>query len=143
MRVFLNFLVLVVVFSQSAIAAYIPKPVTTGTRNYRVESIYFGGSTPYGSVCTSSPCTIWTQTGGISSVSRASTGLYTINFTSGVFSATPTCMFDCNDTIGDANWHEQKSATNTWSATAVKLYATNGSYILSDAQCSAVCFGPK
>jgi hypothetical protein len=43
------------------------------------------------SVCSGSPCTITTQSGGFSSITRSGTGGYTVNFVAGTFSAPPTC----------------------------------------------------
>jgi hypothetical protein len=65
--------------------------VSSSSGTTRIEYVGFGGATEATNNCTSTPCTIYRQSGGISSVSRASTGTYTINFTSGVFSAPPTC----------------------------------------------------
>lgn len=47
-------------------------------------------------VCSSSPCTITSQSGGFSSIVFNSTGNYTANFVSGTFSAAPTCQIQTN-----------------------------------------------
>lgn len=47
---------------------------------------------PTGSSCTGSPCTISSQSGNwLSSVTRSSTGQYSANIQSGIFSAAPSC----------------------------------------------------
>ncbi len=42
--------------------------------------------------CSVSPCTLASQTGGITSITRSATGSYAVNFAAGTFSATPTCV---------------------------------------------------
>lgn len=58
-----------------------------------VEFLQFGGASEP-SDCTSDPCTIYRQSNSfVSSVSRSSTGVYTVNFTGSYFSSPPTCVF--------------------------------------------------
>lgn len=63
---------------------------TTYKGQTKLESAIISGAT-LASGCTSSPCTLYSNTGGISSVSRNSAGSYSVNFKSGTFSQPPTC----------------------------------------------------
>jgi len=64
---------------------------TNASSAYKIESAAIGASGS--TACTSSPCTIGWQSGSwISSVTRSTTGTYTVNFTSGMFSAAPSCF---------------------------------------------------
>lgn len=57
----------------------------------RIERAYIAGG---GAACTSTPCTITRQSGSwLTSVSRSSTGSYSLNIASGIFTAAPTCTF--------------------------------------------------
>lgn len=63
---------------------------STGADRVERAKIRGGGAS---GVCNSSPCTISDQTGSwLSSVTRSTTGQYTINFAAGAFSAAPTCV---------------------------------------------------
>lgn len=54
------------------------------------QFVSFGGSSEI-SNCTSSPCTIYRQSGGASSVTRVGTGQYRINWPASIWSARPAC----------------------------------------------------
>lgn len=71
----------------------------------RVERVYVADS----AACTGSPCTITSQSGGITSVTWAATGDYTVNFTAGTFSAAPTCSVESSAMGGNV----PASATST------------------------------
>lgn len=65
---------------------------STSQGTERVERIKFY-TTAWGTVCSSSPCTIITSAAGQGiTVTRASAGQYTINFPAGFYSAAPTCF---------------------------------------------------
>jgi microcystin-dependent protein len=65
--------------------------VTSSAGVERIERMTLGGSTVDGSSCTTGTCTIWRQSGGFSAVTRISTGVYSLTFAGGAFSAPPTC----------------------------------------------------
>lgn len=65
---------------------------TPGSVKPVVYSLKFGGATMGVNNCTSSPCTIHTEKSDwVDSVTRSTTGTYTVNFTSGAFSEVPVC----------------------------------------------------
>jgi hypothetical protein len=65
--------------------------VTSGSAGLtRIEHITFSGGTS-SSNCTSSPCTTYVTSGAFGTVTRTSTGLYTVPINSGVFSSAPSC----------------------------------------------------
>ncbi len=84
-------------WSVKAITQSVPAPllVNSVVSGYsgvtRVEWVDFGGATEGTNDCSATPCTIYRQSGGISSVSRAATGDYTVNF-----STASTTPWRCN-----------------------------------------------
>lgn len=103
----------------------------------RIERLTFGGASEGVNNCTASPCTIFRQSGSwATSVTRTSSGLYTINVPSGMFSSLPSCT--CSAVVlgtGPVGC----GISNPGSATAIVL-ATTG---LADAQISVSCQGPR
>ena len=105
----------------------------------RLERIRFGGSTPVTN-CTSSPCTIYSQSGDwVSSVTRSGAGSYSVNIPSGKFSETPTCVVDSRDvgTGGRGCYVIPESA----SSTAIPVECTIGSS--GDAAVGLICMGKR
>jgi hypothetical protein len=107
----------------------------------RVERIRFGGSTDRTN-CTSTPCTIYNQSGSwVTSVTRVNTGRYTLNFSSGTFSVAPSC------TISSANIGNKPLACDadlgtTSSININCLNNTSSAYDL-DAAANVICMGPR
>lgn len=66
---------------------------SSSTGNEHVERAMMGAS------CTSGTCTSVTSTPGISSITWSSTGVYSVNFLAGTFSAAPTCTCNSNDSF--------------------------------------------
>jgi hypothetical protein len=64
--------------------------VSSKTTNIDHEFASFHGAT-LGTNCTGSPCVMESNSDGITSVTRTSTGNYDINFVAGLFSKVPTC----------------------------------------------------
>lgn len=92
--------------------------------------------------CSSSPCTIASQSGGISSVTRGSTGNYTINFVAGTFSAAPTClgMSSNNSNV----WQQLYYSAPTSSSFQFATYHDAGSSsTITDSGFMVLCMGPK
>lgn len=128
-----------------------PAPVLVGsvtsnaTGAERIERLQFGGGASGGlatSSCTSTPCTIATQSGSwISSVARISTGQYTATIAAGIFSSVPYCVGNAGlfgvATAGFAD----VSATN---ATTIHVNAySNAGTTLTDNVITLFCMGPR
>lgn len=92
------------------------------------------------SYCTSSPCTIASQSGSwASSVTRTGTGSYTLNIVSGEFSSTPICV--CS-TGGAGAGGSCSNFTNT-SSTAVSFQTFSpSSGTTADGSFNLICMGP-
>lgn len=88
-------------------------------------------------VCSASPCTIGSQSGGFSNITRASTGAYTANFEAGTFSGTPVCT--CS-TVGSSDGHCSAYGSTTSSST-VRTYNPVGSS--QDGYIEMMCVGPR
>jgi hypothetical protein len=111
----------------------------------RIERVSFGGAGTWasGTNCTSSPCTIYTSSGGVSSVTRASTGAYSINFYSGTFSSIPTCICSLQY-FGDVEGHCSFNVNGSQSATVRSLEAYNKDNATSqDSFLEVICVGPR
>lgn len=126
----------------------IPAPILLGsvTSNssaaYRMESVSFGGATEGTNNCTADPCTIYRKSGGVSSITRNSTGTYTINFLSGTFSAAPTCTMSCNqDGTGIAICNKNNAGVPT--STAFQIITRNTSNTAVDTETTVICMGPN
>lgn len=92
--------------------------------------------------CSSTPCTV-TQSGSwLTSISRASTGNYTLNIASGIFSSTPVCMITAR--YGGAGSYPFASVTTTTeTATSVNFVTTDDAGTLRDSGLKVLCMGPK
>lgn len=115
-----------------AINQSIPAPVLVGSVTAKYAGagvagwVSFGGASER-SQCTSTPCTIYDQSGTtsnfISSVTRASTGNYTINFVSGVFTRAPYLI--CYDAQGNSNTSFMTTNGSAPTTTAFGLIFSN------------------
>ena len=66
--------------------------VTSSGTSERIERARISGAATDQTNCTTSSCTIFRQSGSwVSTVTRSSTGVYNINFTTGTFSGIPSC----------------------------------------------------
>lgn len=120
--------------------------VSSGSTNaLRYEYLQFGGGASGGlatSACTTTPCTIASQSGSwISSVSRSSAGSYTATIASNMFSAVPYCTGNAGlfgiATGGFAN-------VNATSTTQININAySNAGTTLTDNVITLICIGPK
>lgn len=121
----------------TAIDQQVPAPVLTGSVSSnasgaeRIERAYVAAT------CTGSPCTIASQSGSwLSSITRASTGSYSLNFASGMFSAVPSCA------ILPATPSEIRlSGTPTTSAFTFQTFDSSGNF--ADGGFSVLCMGPR
>jgi len=116
---------------------------STTTGSEHIERYTTGG---LNTKCTTSTCIPASNTPGISSVTRQSTGKYTINFNSGTFSATPTCVCNAanganaNVNVCDANDPYGVAYSTTQVGMAITYPATN---TLDDAGFTVICMGPQ
>lgn len=114
--------------------------ISSGTTTLHVANVYAGRASNIavigaskvatiaaGALCTTSPCTITRQSPSnwISSVTRASAGNYTVNFTSGIFSVPPSCQF----MSGQVSVQFNGSATSS----SVSITTLNSSLAATDA----------
>jgi len=106
----------------------------------RVERARISGAATDQTVCSSSPCTVFRQSGTwISSVTRASTGTYTVNFASGIWSGIPTCTSQAID-----NSHILGSQTYNITTSSMGLntgIASSGA--AADSWIDLICMGPR
>jgi hypothetical protein len=98
------------------------------------------------SACASSPCIVNYQTGSsITSVTRVSTGLYTVNFAPGTFSAPPLCQ--CNATSGGGvsglRFCFSANAGFGGSTTAVGFETSDNANAAVDSMLNITCIGSK
>jgi hypothetical protein len=121
---------------------------STGSGQYHMEYLSFGG--PGGSVglpsnCSTSPCTIYSQSGGISSVTLSSslaTDVYTINFTAGEFSAAPSCNVFISNFAGGNNAVPTQSGATTNTSSAFNFIVTTNAGSNVTAGGYVQCMGP-
>jgi hypothetical protein len=116
--------------------------VTTSSEGVeRIERVRFGGSSELSS-CTSSPCTIYSQSGNwVSSITRNAVGSYTINFVSGIFSAPPSCTCLANQPgLDDAVCG---GAPNNSTSTKVINTRNSTSAYRVDTTVEVICMGPR
>lgn len=105
-----------------------------------IETVRFSGGTWATNVCAASPCTINSSSNSGITVTRASTGVYTLNFPAGLFSAAPSCTF----TVGNnANPTVVSFIAGTYSATAHPFKVDSGSGGVLDVWGNIICMGPR
>lgn len=134
-----NFTVPVVGWSNTQNAPQLLGSVTSNASNAeRIERVRFGGSSTFGVACTSSPCTIQSQSGSwVTSVTRGSTGVYTINFAAGTWSSAPSCQCIGYDDGRVCNYQ-------TYTSTTILLRsAVSTTNAVSDQPLDIICMGPR
>jgi hypothetical protein len=90
--------------------------------------------------CTSSPCALTSQSGGVSSVTRSGTGAYNINF-SPPFSAQPTCTANCT-VVGTIEAFADVIIPGTGSVSNVTCRRRDNGAV-ADAAFAVTCIGPR
>ncbi len=124
----------------------VPAPVIAGgvvsplAGVMNIVSVAFAGNVGETAACTTDPCTIARQSGGVTSVTRVSPGAYDVNFAAGTFSAPPVCTGARTDiiTIGPVTG---TGIANT--STVAHMYTTNLAGSASDDGMHVICIGPK
>lgn len=96
--------------------------------------------TSSGSDCTASPCTIeLNYGGGISTITRTSTGNYAVNFTSSFWSAAPVCHLVA--TRGGSHFCEFNVSSVSLTSLAISCWTHAG--IQQDTRLAVTCTGPR
>lgn len=100
----------------------------------------FGGATTT-TVCTASPCTLYSNNGGISSVTRSTTGKFTVNFPLGEYSGLPQCFFTiANGTTVNIAIETTSTPPTT---TTFDFNPSSTGNTAQDVYGSIMCVGPK
>lgn len=128
----MNFRVPCVGWTESQKAPILVGSVTSGsTGAERIERVAVT------TTCSSSPCTIDSQSGSwVSSITRSGTGVYVVNINSGMFSAAPTCIANFANNVASSNCKAYGAST-----ASVGVYCDNGSAV--DSKISLICMGPR
>lgn len=102
----------------------------------RHERLRFTGGT-INQPCTVSPCTIYTQSGSwATSVTRSATGIYSVNYPSGTWSAPPDCVCSGYD-------NGRICTIQGTSTTAIGIGSHDSAGVASDQPISLLCEGPR
>lgn len=119
----------------SALNALIPNaPIHSSAGIEKIERVSVAAN------CTSTPCTIASQSGAwVSSIVRNATGNYTVNFAASEFSAAPTCTMSWREAASSIGYADS-SALPTSSAWTVRTYSTAGAAM--DTGFQIICMGP-
>lgn len=117
----------------SLLASYLAGSVTSSSTGLeRVERAYVAD----GATCPATVCTITTQSNWLTNVIRNSTGSYTLNIVSGVFSGIPSCSIQHSQ--------NETSIELTPGATSVNFMTKNASGAVTDAsRIMILCQGPR
>lgn len=93
--------------------------------------------------CTSTPCTISSQSGSwVSSITRHSTGLYTVNIAAGMFSSAPTCFAQAYIGTNAANYIQDGNVAPSTSAFKFQCNRKD-THVADDCAFGVVCMGPR
>lgn len=106
-----------------------------GTGNYRTEYAFSTGS------CTASPCTITSQSGGFTSITRAGTGQYILTF-SKAFSASPACQVSGTG-VSNGNLTSFQFNSNSSSAVSFNVYNSNTGVAQDLNNMNVICMGSQ
>jgi len=96
----------------------------------RIERIYIASG------CNSSPCTIASQSGVFTSVTRSSAGVFVVNYPSATWSSAPTCV----SALHNGSIIEIQAVPST---TSLTVNTKNAGGTLIDAGFSLICMGPR
>ena len=116
--------------------------VTSNTSGQeRIERVSFGGASAHTN-CTSTPCTVSSQSGSwVSSVTRSGTGVYSISIAAGMFSSAPICTC-IGKGVGSTNgWCQMTDTPNSTSAVPLQTLNSAGAFV--DNAVEVICMGPR
>lgn len=127
----------------TAQAPILPNSVISSSNGVeRIERVIFAGNVSGTANCTSTPCAIVSSTPGISSVSRASSGNYTVNFVAGTFSGPPSCTCIAHrDGAGQGLCVGNRVDNIT--STAFGFSTATGGGTVGDGNGALICMGPR
>jgi len=125
--------------AKQTIQGFLASTVTSGLNNLRIEKVRIAGATDQTN-CTTSPCTLYKNTGAISSVTRSSTGNYLINFLAGTFSDIPSCTYSGANGATTVAFSESIAFTTTSAGITVQTPSTLANI---DARVEIICIGPR
>ena len=119
----------------TALAAIAGSVTSTTSGQEHLERAFINGSS---GTCSSSPCTLDSNTPGISSVTRSAAGTYLVNFLSSTFSNTPTCIIGSNNaTLLCAG------AISGASSSSYPFSCFTSAGVNTDARFAIICMGPQ
>jgi hypothetical protein len=131
--------------SASMPAPYIANTVASSSSGVELlNRLEFGGDASASTACTSSPCTIASQSGSwATSVTRSGTGAYIVAVSSGVFKATPVCLVNENaaNMVSTAGECFYKYASSSSTSLTIGCFNTNQS-AGADTSVDVICMGP-
>jgi hypothetical protein len=104
----------------------------------RIERARIGGAATPTTNCTTSPCTVHSQSGGISSVTRGGTGDYTVNFVANTFSARPSCTITSQNA---AQVLAPSVVASSATVATVAIYDVTSTF--RDSYFDIICMGPR
>lgn len=135
-------------FSVIELDAPMPAPYLTGsvmsnstTQGFHVDSIAFGGagSRTAPTACSSSPCTIYDQSGSwVTSVTRNGVGDYSLVVASGEFSSLPWC-FGMGAGV-NITYNVSSAGVSGWTTTALR-FSSNSAGSAADNALEIMCMG--
>lgn len=137
----ISFGITLIPLSQSLPAPQLVGSVFSGTNGKtRTEFVTFGGSTPWGSTCSSSPCTIWSSSGSSTSVTRTSAGIYNVVWASGVWKGNPSCTASVhNDSSGTSGFSVSIPRNLLTTTNTTAYYRASTSDVLADTATTISC----
>jgi len=121
--------------SQNSPAIVLPNSVSTSATNgEKIESLRIDAS------CTASPCSISSQSGAFTDVTRSATGNYSVNYPATTWSSGPRCVASA----GDANTLASCKINSSATTTSVSVFCPNTSTGAGlDSDFNIICVGPR
>jgi hypothetical protein len=114
---------------------------STGTEHVERAHVGGAGSDASPTVCSSTPCTIYSQSGSwLSSVTRSATGVYTMNFTAGAFLTPPACVYSQGATGSYGQVNPSGTAATTSTSGLIARVQLTGAAL--DTDFYVICMGP-
>lgn len=114
------------------IQGFLTSTITSAANNIRLETVDLAN-------CTTSPCTILSQTGVVTTVTRSSAGRYAVNILAGAFSAPPLIFPKNKNTVLSRLFTEGTCSTTI----LCNFSSDNTSAVATDADFSLLLIGPR
>lgn len=118
---------------------------SSATGMERIERVQFSGGTFWTDNCSSSPCTMNSNTPGITAVTRAAAGRYDVTFAAGIFSIVPTCTcISLGRAVHHTSCGMDDDAAPTVTNLSLRIESTDdGASAATDASVQVICVGPR